>query len=119
MNLLGVKAFDGDSQIIYSEDFNIYENKLVLENILGSKFILTFIKEKGTEKPSFEVSGSEGNKEINIVFTNFINAFGVATTSKIPITKTTNQQTLYFSVHAKSLAETTTFLKISVTFYLK
>lgn len=112
-----IKVLDGDFEIIYSGDFNIYENKLTLSGVLDLTFIFLFEKNLQKTNPSYVIKGTD--KIITITLFNFYQTLGVGTPNILPIATTGDGKTLYFSIHVKSLAETTTLLKISLTFYLK
>jgi hypothetical protein len=108
-------VYDGDYEIIYSNDFNIYENKLVIDNLFsGKQVILNFIKSSDL-KPS--CSSNVDNKTITFDLTNFSSPLGTGTTDHIPFVETTDNKPLYFSIHVKSLNENTNFKKISLAFY--
>jgi hypothetical protein len=114
-----IKIYDGDYEIMYSADFNIYENKLTLSRIAG--FSVEFLFEKDptvSGSSSLKIEGDDKIKKVVITLINFDNVFGAGTTKKIPIIKTKDKQ-IFFSVHSKSLNEESSFLKVSVTFYIK
>lgn len=112
-----IKAFDGDYEIVYSGDFNVYENKLKVSGILD--LVFEFLFEKNTEKPNphYEVKG-EG-KNITMKLYNFSQNFGAGTTNILPIATASDGRKFFFSIHTKSLSENTSFLKVSLTFYFK
>jgi len=121
------KAFDGDYEILFSYTFSVYENKLVIKDIAGFDFEFNFlndpskvdssieIQEKKDDKPSFLTL----KKILVLNLYNFRNPLGIGTTSKLEISKLKDGRSLYFSIHAKSLNETTSFLLVTLNFYLK
>lgn len=114
-----VLVSDGEYQIIYSADFNIYENRLILSKIVGFDIEFLFKKDISKTGAPLEVNGDNVTKKIVITLLNFNNPLGVGTLNKVPIITLNDSKQVYFSVHAKSLNETTEFLKVSITFYLK
>lgn len=113
------KILDGDYEIIFSSNFNVYEKRLVIEKIGGFDFIFLFEKDSTKTGSPIDISGDNTNKIITIKLFNFYNTLGIGTTKIIPIIKLDDGRQIYFSLYAKSLNETTDFLSISVTFYLK
>ncbi len=115
------QIFDGDYQVFYSQDFNIYENRLILRNIAGFEFEFEFIIDTTKIGSPMEIKdvSSDTSKKLNIKLYNFNNSLGVGTVNRIPVITLTDRRQIYFSVHAKSLNETTKFMKVSLTFYLK
>lgn len=115
-----ILVFDGDDyQIIYSADFNIYEDKLLIQKIAGYDVEFLFKKDSEKKGSPMEMKGDDDAKKITITLYNFNNTLGSGTTKRIPIINTTAGKQVFFSIHAKSLNETTSFLKVSITFYLK
>ncbi len=114
-----VLAFDGDYQIIYSADFNIYENKLILSKIADFDIEFEFKIDAEKQGAPLEVKGDNNTKKIMIKVINFNNPLGAGTVKKIPIVTFDDGKKIYFSIHAKSLNESTSLLKVSITFYLK
>ncbi|MDO8528232.1 MAG: hypothetical protein Q7T03_11200 [Deltaproteobacteria bacterium] len=114
-----ILTFDGDYQIIYSSDFNIYENKLILRKIAGFELVFEFAKDPAVKDCPMSIKGDDTAKRITITLTNFNNSLGAGTTKMVPLLKTDDGKQIYFSIHAKALNEATSFLKVSLTFYLK
>ena len=114
-----IEIFDGDHEIIYSGDFNIYNNKLRIKPIFGTEFIFIFSENKYEVKSTFNLESEDSNKKIVINFINFSSTFGTGTMEHVPIASTSTNKQLFFSIHVKSLNKITSFLKVSVTFYLK
>lgn len=114
-----IQIFDGEYQIIYSQDFNIYENKLILRKIAGFDFEFQFDFDLLKQGAPMEIKSDNINKKFIIKLINFNNSLGIGTVDRIPVITLTDGRQIYFSIHAKSLNETTKFLKVSLTFYLK
>ncbi|UMX47748.1 MAG: hypothetical protein L7H18_04895 [Candidatus Nealsonbacteria bacterium DGGOD1a] len=120
IDLSQIKFFDGDYEILYSGDFNIYENKLVIDKIAGFSFEFLFTKDSNINgQLPIKIEGDGINKIVKISLVNFDNTLGAGTTKKIPIINTIDSKQIFFSIHAKSLDASSTFLKVSVTFYIK
>jgi len=119
-NPINLTAKDGDYEIIYSADFNIYENKLSLEKIEDFSFEFLFQIDSTKKDSPIDIKGDNIEKKIIITLYNFNNSLGVGLTKKIPILSLSSSgKQLYFSLHAKSLNDATPFLKVSLTFYTK
>lgn len=115
-----ILAFDGDDYaIVYSADFNIYENKLIIRRIAGYEIEFFFKKDSEQVGSPIEMKGDDVAKKLTITLYNFNNSLGSGMTKKVPMINLTDGRQIYFSLHAKSLNETTPFLKVSVTFYVK
>lgn len=112
-----LKVFDGSYQIFYSGVFNIYENKLILDQIEGFKFIFEFKEDKSKKDQSIEFTGNNDQKIVSITLTNFNNVLGIGTTKKLEILTDDDNKKIFFSLHVKALNETTSFKQISITFY--
>lgn len=118
INQSEIQVFDGDYEILYSGDFNIYENKLILK-IVGFEFEFQFVYDSTKQGAPLEINGDNSTKKINIRLINFNQSLGVGTVKKIPIVTLNDGRQIFFSIHAKSLNESTSFLKVSITFYIK
>lgn len=112
-----IKAFDGQAEIIYSNTFNIYENILRVKPIDDFEIIFTFLEDLSKKESSISLNGDNTNKKLTINLINFNNVLGIGTTRKLTILRTDDNKDIYFSIHAKSLNETTSFKQVSVTFY--
>lgn len=113
------KISDGDYEILFSSTFNVYEKKLIFEKIGDYTFIFQFEKDSTKQGSPLNISGNDEGKIATITLVNFYNPLGVGTIKMVPILKTQEGKQVYFSIYAKSLNETTEFLEVSVTFYLK
>ena len=112
------QVFDGEFEIVYSGEYIIYENRLVLNPLVGYKFELIFEKDKGLVGSNLNIVGDNVGKSIVIKATNFDNTLGTGTTKKIAIIKdNVGNDLLFFSLHAKSLNESTSFLLVNICFY--
>ena len=115
-----MEIHDGSDKIIFSRDFNIYENELSLKPIYGFTFEFKFQKDSTKKTGLIQIDSDNSIKKITIELINFNNSLGVGTTRKIPVINVDNSdKKVYFSIHVKSLNETTDFLKVSLTFYLR
>lgn len=122
--MIDAKVFDGEYEIIYSRNFNIYENELLIDSIRGFKF--KFIFERNTQEvqtsgfPIMFSSDSTDNKKMIVTLRNFRNTFGVGMNGKSHVLDLADGKKIFVSVYAKSLdASKSDFLNVSVTFYLK
>ncbi len=122
MNQLGnntrdLKVFDKDYEIIFSDTLNIYNNQLNLKNAGGIDFEFNFITKPDSKESSFDA------KYVNKIFTinlyNFRNSLGIGTTKPYSLLKLNTGQEIYFSLHAKSLSETTDFIQVTLCLYKK
>jgi len=117
--LIPEKIFDGDYEIIYSNVFNVYQNKLTFRKIDNFEVIFEFIADKSKKHAILEITGDDDSKKVYIKLYNFNNSLGLGTTEPVKFLKTNEGRDILFSIHAKSLNQTTTFLQVSITFYLK
>jgi len=118
-----IKFYDGDYEIIFSNIFNIYDNTLIIEKIAGFKVEFEFLSDTESA-PKIETSSDNSARIMTIKLFNFNSSLGVGTIKRLPIINLEQSQNdqvkqIYFSIHSKSLDNTTGFLQISVTFYLK
>lgn len=112
---------DGDYEIIFSETFNLYEKKITLSEIAGFTIEIHFKIDNENANPHFEIKSGDGlgAKKVHMNFFNFASPLGSCTTNIIPLIQLSDSRQLYFSVHAKSVGEPSTFIQASITFYLK
>lgn len=114
------QAFDGDYEIIFSDVFNVYQNKLLITDIIaGFSFEFNFKVNKEIIGSTVTYSGDNETKKVTIDLFNFNNSLGVGLTKPFSILNTDDNKEVLFSIHSKSLSETTPFLQVSITFYLK
>lgn len=114
------QAFDGDYQIIFSDTFNLYENRLILTDIVGYTFEVIFDKEDfNLTTTGISSQADEVNKKVIITVKNFRNQLGAGSTNKLPIINLQDGRKVFFAVYGKSLSKEIDFLHITVNFYLK
>jgi len=114
-----VIAYDDKDKIIFSKSFNVYENKLIIPNLLDFKFEFIFEK-KDPKKDQKDVLVQKGeNKEIIITFSKkFRNSLGSSTSKKISILKINSDKKILFSVFGQQIGDGDC-LHITVSFYLR
>ena len=114
------QAFDGDYQIIFSDVFNVYENRLILTDLVGYTFEFIFGKEDFDQTMgSITSEGDEVNKKIIINVKNFRSQLGAGSTNKLPVINLNDGKKIYFSVYGRSLSKESDFLEVTVNLYLK
>lgn len=116
---MDIKIYDGDFEILFTKTVNIYEDKLIFDLIEEFKFIFVFTKDNDKEWTVMNIQGDEENKTVTITLTNFHNTLGASTTRKVKIIETKEGKEIYFSIFAKGLNETSSFLQVTTTFYRK
>jgi len=116
-----VEIFDGDYEIIYSGIFNVYEDKLVIKNIIPKTiFEFEFQSDADSIDQYRPVRVTPKGKKLHIKLFGFYQPLGIGTTKPIPIAKNkSKKQELFFSIHGKSLGKKSNFLQVGITFYLK
>lgn len=116
---IGIKKFDGTDEIIFSSNFNIYENKLTIIGIQG--FDLTFefeIAEPKEGQKDIDIKGN--NKKVTVIFSKkFRNTLGSGTINKIPLIKFQNNKLLLFSIYGSTIGNEISGLNVTITFYLR
>lgn len=119
--MIDAKVFDGEYEIIYSRNFNIYENELLIDSIRGFKFKFIFEKSTAEQLPgALPIEFSGGDKMMTVRLRDFRNTFGVGTTNKVNVLNLEDGKKIFVSIYAKSLDATKNdFLNVSLTFYLK
>lgn len=118
MDFKNIKAYDWDYEIVFSNNYIIYENKLTFKWIYGFDVILNFITDKNIKHSPIERKYDEKNIIINL--TNFNNVAWTWATKKLVILEKIDwNKQLSISLHWESLIETLTFMRVAVTFYLK
>jgi hypothetical protein len=114
------QAFDGDYQIIFSDTFNLFENRLVLVNIVGYTF--EFLFDQGSfdqANSSISSAADDKNKKVTINIKNFRNQLGAANLNKIAILSLGDGRNIYLSIFGKSLQAESNLLQVTINFYLK
>jgi|SRR3989338_6959537 len=111
---------DGDYKIIFSNVFNLYNDKLIITNIFGLDFEFRFMRVITTEGYQIKYSADPATKKVIIELYNFTNnPLGVGTTSPVKVFHLTDGRELFFSILARSLNDQTTLLQVSVNIYIK
>lgn len=113
------QAYDGDLQIVFSDVFNLYNNKLLIKDVAGFNFEFNFTVEKDRVGSSLNIKGDDASKTVKIELCNFNNSLGVGTTIPVKLLNLQNNKEILFSIHCKSLSETTAFLQVGINFYLR
>lgn len=116
------KIYDGDYEVIFSDSFNVYENRLLIKDsgIAGYSFEIIFDKEQfsALQGGIFSEANNE-EKKITITIKKFRNNLGAGSTGKLPIINLEDGRKIFFSIYGKSLSNETDFLNVTVSFYLK
>lgn len=117
--ITGTTFFDGEDEIIYSNSFNIYENKLIIKDFLGFTINFIFAKEEPKEgQRDMEFSGN--GKIATVKFSKKIrNTLGSGNTSKFPLVKFEDGRKLFFTLYGSGIGNESDALNVTVTFYLK
>lgn len=117
--------YDWEYKILLSKTCNVYSNELKINSIYWYDFIFEF--EKNNEMPNnswMQIIPNDEDKKIIIKLTNFTNPLWTWTTERVMILSLTpedwvTEKEVFFSVYAKSLTETTSFLQVTITFYAR
>lgn len=114
-----IKRFDGTDEIISSGVFNVYENKLIINNILGFNFTFDFeTTEPKESQKDIDIKGE--NKNVTLIFSKkFRNTLGSGTTKKMPLVKFDNNKLLLFSIYGSTVGNDGGALNVTITFYLR
>lgn len=114
-----IKRFDGTDEIIFSGIFNVYENKLIINNILGFNFTFDFETTEPKEgQKDIDIKGE--NKNVTLIFSRkFRNTLGSGTTKKMPLVKFDNNKLLLFSIYGSTVGSDSSALNVALTFYLR
>lgn len=117
-NKTNIQIFDGDYEILYSESFNVYENKLIIKNFLDKEFVYIFETEDRIEDHQDINVKWEDKIAIITLSKKFRNALGSGTLSKLKILKNQeNQKDIYMSVYGSSFSDKN--LNVVINFYTK
>jgi len=113
------KIYDGNYEIIYSNDFIIYENKLIIEDVYWFKIIMNFKSNKKNIDSNIERLHNQEEKLITLNVTNFNYNTWTWLKNKFALLKNVDwKKKLYFSIYSNSINKTTSFLHVSLTFYI-
>lgn len=122
IDLNTVKVFDGDDEIVFSDSFNVYDNSIKINGIIGLNIIFNF-DEEGSEKREKDIDILGEGSNATVTFSSKIrNTLGSGTTAKIElaeINKDSKIQKLFFSLYASRIGDKSSGLNVSVTFYLR
>ena len=114
------KVYDGDYEILFSDSFNIYENRLIINNFLSYSVEFVFDDAQfDKEGGNISVLGDEQNKKITVSVKNFRNTLGSSSSIKLPMINLQDGRKIYLSVYGKSISTNSSFLNITINFYLK
>lgn len=117
--LLPTIALDGNDKIVYSETFNVYENRLTIPDILGFKVNFVFEKTDPTPAQNDITVSTVNSKEVLITLSNkFRNALGAGTTSKLGLLNTSEGKQVLFSIFGQQVGNSDC-LHVTVNFYLR
>lgn len=109
-------GFDGNNEIIFSQSFNVYENKLVIPDFLGRsfKFIFETSEPEKTQKDIDIVW--EGNEATVTISKKFRNVLGSGNAKKLTILRTGDQKEILLSIFGQQIG-TGDLLNVTVNFY--
>ena len=109
-------GFDGDDQIIFSNSFNIYKNKLTITPFEGQNFIFVFQKTEPAEGQKDITFTAGGVNELVVTLSKkFRNSLGSISSEKLTVLNTDNGQVL-FSIFGQELGENNLHITVSVYF---
>lgn len=111
--------YDGNEKIVFSNSFNVYENQLTIENLLG--FTFTFVFEKTEPKEGQNDMTFVGKENTGTVtFSKKIrNNLGSGNTTKFQLVNFENGETLLFTLYSSAIGNDIDAINVTVTFYLK
>lgn len=122
-NLINIKRFDGNDEIVFSEVFNLYENTLSIKDLYGFNFTFVFednLPALPSALPQKDVAINGQGKDVTITFSAKLrNTLGSGTSTKIPIVTFKDGKSLLFSVYSSKVGDNTSALNVSVSFYLR
>lgn len=119
-----ISSYDNDYRIIHSETANIYSNKMLIKNIYWYDFTFNFKKDENIIETWIDITPDDEKKTVIVNLKNFSSPLGVWTTLPIQILSllpedSQTEKAVYFSVFARSLSDTTSFLQVTISFYAK
>lgn len=110
-------GFDGNDEIIFSQSFNVYENRLLVKFLGKSfKFIFENSEPKGNQK-DVNVAWEDDNAVITLS-KRFRNTLGSATTQKLAVLRTDDQRKVLMSIFGQQVG-TGELLNVTISFYLR
>ena len=111
-------GFDGKDEIIFSNSFNIYENELIIPDLLGFKFKFIFENTEPKESQKDIVSEPVDEKEIVITLSKkFRNSLGSITADKLGILNTSDNKQVLLSIFGQQVGNDS--LHVTINFYLR
>lgn len=109
-------GLDGDYEIIYSQSFNVYENKLTIPDFLGKKFVYIFqTQEPSVNQKDINIEWSQNTSNITLS-KKFRNTLGSGTVNKIKILKTGDNKDIYMSIYGLDFGDNR--LNVTINFYI-
>lgn len=118
-----IKQYDGDDEIVFSGIFNIYDNKITIENILGYKFVFTFDEQLNNEQPPKDIAVAPLEGEIGALVKLSAkirnSSIGSGTTNKNEIVNFEDGRKLLWSMFVQTIGNDKHALNVSLTFYLR
>ncbi len=111
--------YDGKDEIFFSNSFNIYEDELIISNVLGFKFKFIFEKQEPQKDQNDVVITLGDKKEIVVTFSKkFRNSLGSSTSEKLSILKAGDNRQVLLSVFGQQIGDGKC-LHITINFYLR
>jgi hypothetical protein len=108
-------GFDGNDEIVYSESFNVYEDRLTI-NFLDRIFKFVFENtepEKNKPDINFDWNDKEATVSVNKKFRNNL---GAGTTEKMSILTTSDSKEILFSIFGQQVGNSK-LIHITINFY--
>ena len=116
------QIYDGDYEIVFSNTFNLYEDKLSVKPIRWYEVEFIFLKDSNQNGSLVNFESDSNSNKIKVLLTNFNNSLGTWTTKKISLMtfwEWNDKKEIFFSLFGSSLNESTTFLQVTLTLYVK
>jgi hypothetical protein len=116
-------AWDGDDEIVYSNVFNIYENKLTLV-MYGAIVNFNFLTDSSKQVGLVEFQNIPATQNtvlvVNVNLFNWRHLSGMSSTGKPLLISLPNEgKSIYFTLHVKALTEKLSALQVFITLYKK
>ena len=122
LNINTIKVLDGDDEIIFSGSFNVYDNLLKIEGIMGLNVTFNFDEESSEKREKdIDILG-EGSNAIVSFSSKIRNTLGSGTTGKTELAEIANETgklKLLFSTYVSKIGDKSSGLNVDVTFYLR
>jgi hypothetical protein len=110
-------ASDGNTEIIFSQTFNIYENKLIINPFSDINVTFEFVDLLSVATESSIQLKAIDKKNLHVKLTNFTNVLGIGTTNRTNFFTSSNNENISFSIYAKTLDPAVSLRIVTVTFY--